>query len=385
MPRFKHLYAASAIIMLNTVVLFLGLEVATRVLSPPARWLINARKRPFTMEDVIRREPWGPQYLRDHDKCLFLLEPAPYVGFRNRACRSQTINISEEGFRDVPGTSRAQDALKVFVLGGSTALGWGVPDWGTIPAFLQKAISIRKSPREVRVSNLGVAAWQSTQVLLFLTLELKRGEIPDLVIFYGGVNDVGRAAAYGRAGIPVTPPAALPPAPSRFLSTVLQTLRRLGMDMPPTPFIDPPVRVGYGTLNHYMKLSEQQKRELARQTVGVYLENLRLVQKLAHAYHFQVHFFWEPNLFTTQKVLSADEKAIRAEPALAPAAYDDLMRRVNALVREEILTVSGLTYLGDTLNGLNGTVFMDWSHLLPSGNDEVAKAIVREIYGQEGS
>ncbi len=381
MPALKRAYKAVAIVLLNTVILLAALEVATRLLYSPAQWVaLKLGSGPpilaayHLMHDIIRREPWGPRYLADAERYGYALDPKPYIGFTNAPYASQTINIGPDGFRVVPGSSAAPGALKVFVLGGSSVLGVGVPDWGTIPAYLQREVSAGRE-RTVRVFSYGVGYWISTQELVFLSLELKRGNIPDLVILFDGVTDIARTAEYGRAGVPVTPPYPWP-APSLFLSTSFRLLRDQGVPVPQVPFVDPPTTPVYPELANYPRLPEARRQQMARESFEVYAQNVRLAGELARAYGFRVRCFWQPAIFTTGKTFSADERQILRRQT---EGYADQMRRVDALVRQERPRLPNVTYLGDALDALSGTVFVDWAHLLPVGNEAVARAIARAV------
>jgi hypothetical protein len=68
----------------------------------------------------------------------------------------------------------------------------GAPDWGTIPAYLQEELEERFNGA-VCVVNYGEDGFASTQEVILLLIELQRGNVPDAVIFYDGVNDVTAA------------------------------------------------------------------------------------------------------------------------------------------------------------------------------------------------
>jgi hypothetical protein len=77
-------------------------------------------------------------------------------------------------------------------------VGMGAPDWGTIPAYLQKHLqAISREP--ICIVNFAENAYVSTQNMIELILLLEAGSIPDVVIFYDGVNEVLAANQSGRA------------------------------------------------------------------------------------------------------------------------------------------------------------------------------------------
>ncbi|HEV2765747.1 MAG TPA: hypothetical protein VGV38_22370, partial [Pyrinomonadaceae bacterium] len=139
--------------------------------------------------------PWAEEFWREERARLTKFRRSCYAPYRLwTSCgphRGKFVNIGADGFRVSPDPLAAEapaGAFKVFVMGGSAAYGWGSPDSETIPAHLADLIrqKFEKSgrPREVRVVNLGVPAYNSTQELLLLIELLKRGHRPDLVVFY---------------------------------------------------------------------------------------------------------------------------------------------------------------------------------------------------------
>ena len=78
--------------------------------------------------------------------------------------------------------------------------GTGSPDWGTIPANLQKGLEkLRQGP--VCVMNFAESAYVSTQDIIMLLLQLQSGNVPDLVVFYNIAGDISAAYQSGRAGV----------------------------------------------------------------------------------------------------------------------------------------------------------------------------------------
>ena len=66
------------------------------------------------------------------------LSTEPYTIWDRRYHPGDLINIDLEGFRHTTNNSDADDALSVWVFGGSTAWGEGAPDDETIPSHLAR-------------------------------------------------------------------------------------------------------------------------------------------------------------------------------------------------------------------------------------------------------
>jgi len=102
-----------------------------------------------------------------------------------RAERSAGLNIW--GYRG-PVVSRRHDGLRVAVLGGSTAFGYGVTWEQAFPAALERALKTSSPRRDWSVVNLG---YNNEGAYSFrFTLEDFAYLQPDVVVLYEGYNDM---------------------------------------------------------------------------------------------------------------------------------------------------------------------------------------------------
>jgi lysophospholipase L1-like esterase len=96
------------------------------------------------------------------------------------------------GYRGPIAPRKAPGALRIVVLGGSTAFGYGVPNEESIPALLDRALkasAARSGPGQVDVVNL---AYNNEGAYAFrLNLEDYRYLDYDLAVLYTGYNDLG--------------------------------------------------------------------------------------------------------------------------------------------------------------------------------------------------
>ena len=82
-----------------------------------------------------------------------------------------------------PGADCSAKSFKVFTFGASEMWGTGSPNWGTIPAHLQKGLEkLRQGP--VCVTNFAESAYVSMQGVMMLLMQLRSGNVPDVVLFY---------------------------------------------------------------------------------------------------------------------------------------------------------------------------------------------------------
>ncbi len=109
-----------------------------------------------------------------------------------RPYRSKYLNINSLGFRGGKVRRKKKGAFHIAVLGGSTVFGVRQADFHTIPYLLEDRLRKMYPDRAVQVFNLGIEGYtiqRETALIkhLFDALE------PDLVIFYGGWNDISMA------------------------------------------------------------------------------------------------------------------------------------------------------------------------------------------------
>ncbi len=129
----------------------------------------------------------------------------PYVYFRQKPFRGETIRIRPDGLRDLwhplPGPNQPSrpKSIKLLMLGGSSLWGYGARDEHTIPSLVAKALHDRGDRLEPR--NLAEMGYVSTQEFVALRRELQAGYRPDVVVFYDGVNDTTSALLGGAAGL----------------------------------------------------------------------------------------------------------------------------------------------------------------------------------------
>ena len=125
----------------------------------------------------------SPQSLRWH----------PFVYWRAGPFQGKYVQIDEHGLRRTTSQADRATALKVFLFGGSTMFGAGSRDEHTIASELASQLSA--TGQDVNVVNYGQNGYVSAQECLTLELACQAGQIPDVVIFYDGVNDVASTCA----------------------------------------------------------------------------------------------------------------------------------------------------------------------------------------------
>ena len=116
----------------------------------------------------------------------------PFVQYKEAPFSGRFVNVSPAGFRESAEQGPwppAPEHLNVFVFGGSTIFGYGVPDHQTVPSYLQALLGERLPHRSVRCYNFGGASYYSSQERILFAELLAAGHRPDVAIFVDGINE----------------------------------------------------------------------------------------------------------------------------------------------------------------------------------------------------
>lgn len=111
----------------------------------------------------------------------------PHTGFKEGPRRGKHVNVLEPGFRmskdQGPWPPEPQGSCAVFLFGGSTTFGYGLPDHETVASHLQDFLSGARLPCEPRVYNFGRGFYFSTQERILFEQLVEAGFVPDVAIF----------------------------------------------------------------------------------------------------------------------------------------------------------------------------------------------------------
>ena len=248
---------------------------------------------------------------------------------------------------------------------------WGVgsPDDRTLPSAFGQLASEAGLP--VRVVNRGEDGYVQWQEILAFEELLAGGEVPDLAVFYDGVNDVFAhfqdppAGAEGRIHQNQRSWDArfenrLGPALSRA-SAVHVLLAALAGPGPKT--FDVTWRAqDWGTPD-----------DVGARVGERYMQGARHLEKLAAAYGVEVAIFWQPSVYSRPAIARTDEEAAHVvsfgEQAELGTIYDVARSKLGAPVVD----------LGSALDAVEGPVYVDWCHVGPAGNRILAGAILDRV------
>jgi len=233
--NFGSAYATVAVLLLNTVLGFLLLNVAIATgfaLTDALRWTRPPERglEPFLLRLPVARlaraagsglwrrsvptlalddghlaqiyPGWSRQRVEEllEETRQRSLRFDPYTQFREKPFQGKYVNVVEPGLRWVREQGpwpMAPGAHNVWVLGGSTTFGYGLPDGETIPSFLQKSLRRRYPGAAIRVYNFGQGYFYSAQELALLQALLAAGSAaPEVAVFLDGINEHQREPFY---------------------------------------------------------------------------------------------------------------------------------------------------------------------------------------------
>jgi hypothetical protein len=113
----------------------------------------------------------------------------PFTQFKESPYTGRYVNVTAAGFRGngagaTPPWPPDDKALNIFVFGGSTTFGYGLPDDQTIVARLGEAL-----PGRPALYNFGRGNYFSSQERVLFEQLLLDGHTPDIAIFIDGLNE----------------------------------------------------------------------------------------------------------------------------------------------------------------------------------------------------
>lgn len=384
----RTFYRALAILILNTLIVLVCFELAARgvfkiasAISKPTTPLVG-EGNPKEKVSYYSSQDWAKRYwheFRLSDKQRYY----PYVGWRRAPFKGTTIAVDGHGVRVTPGVDCRATAFKVFAFGASEMWGTGAPDWETIPAHLQKGLTqLRQGP--VCVMNFAESAYVSMQDVIMLLMQLRSGNVPDVVLFYNIGSDVYAAYQSGRAG--------------GLQNTQQLAARFERREKPPTLVGWLRSTYSYALLDELMgKLSAANPHqegptprkmvtyestgidaaELSDAIVQQYLGNDKIVSALAQQYGFKYFFFVPPAIFLGNKSLTPEEQAMKRTGI--EAAFSRLSTAVYQSLERESTKDQNLYSLVHIFDDYDSLLWIEATHVTPIGNQLIAARMLDVI------
>jgi lysophospholipase L1-like esterase len=295
-----------------------------------------------------------------------------YVYWRFQPLATDNVVIDERGLRRT-WNERSAAPQRVFVFGGSTAWGAGARDDFTIPSLVAKHLA-RDPELPSEVTNFGQWAYVSTQELIALLLELQRGNVPDVVVFYDGINDAFSTYQNGRAGVPENEAWRRIDFESPGQALLYRVARR-------SRIVSLIHRIRGATFDHWAPPEPAALAGLAEQTIDVYASNLAFAEALGARFGFDVLSYWQPVIWSKQE-MSPYERSISEETIRELPALDAFTREVWAQVGGHARLAANPRFrdLSRALDDAGEeSMFWDWTHITEAGNERIAREIGRDV------
>ena len=369
MQSLRRVYTSSALILLNSLLLFLVLNLALYV----ATTIGHPRYGPLTRYAtslVMRAYPgWS-----DSDVDLLMretyLDARPEYDvisqLRERPTSGRFVNVSPAGFRLVAHQGPwppAREATNIYVFGGSTTFGYGGKDSDTIPSQLQDLID--GEPRKpVHIYNFGRAAYTSTQELVALFSLIREGQPPDIAIFIDGLNDCtnwrDNSWLYGRI------------LKARISESLWQSIVNDATMLPLVQYIRKTV-LG---LQHSGEVHQDAPTAVMINSV---LTNWRTnhdeIIRLCRPYGTKTVFVWQPTPFYKYSLgyhFLGDQAKYNYNYLPVVAVYPEIERSAAAGVLGP-----DFLFLGDIQEHEQRNLYVDAAHYNPAGCHDIADRIYR--------
>ena len=260
--------------------------------------------------------------------------------------------------------------FRVVLLGGSAMWGYTARDSATIPSLVARTLAA-DGVTGVELVNLAQSGYVLGQELATLRLEVERGNVPSMAVFFGGINDVRTALLYGEPGRVFFEPkfkqlyevdskrgfvGSL--VASSLHSAVLQRLMmRLGLSREWTEPPSPP--------------------ELCGRLGGYFRHMHDEADALAQRYGFQLLVVQQPMHATTNKPLTPFEQTF-----MQMGERNRVIRSCGASIDSAMTAGRGSAYvsMAKIFDDHNETVFLDdFGHVTEAGNALIANQLAAAI------
>ncbi|MCP4003813.1 MAG: hypothetical protein GY725_06420 [bacterium] len=248
--------------------------------------------------------------------------------------------------------------------------GYTARDHATIPSWVAAQLSDARVD-DVEVLNRAQSAYNLTQGLATLLLELRRGARPHAVVFLDGVNEVGPVVEGEEPG---------------DIYRESHARRRLARENESTK--DLLLRLG-GRLRSVQALqslkNDGSQREFdldadCREIADYYANLVQIGVALGREFDFKVFFLWQPTLAMSQKKPGPWETRLLAERKTLGANMMTMQRACSRLVDDRLARDADETYfpLHGLFDEVEGDQFLDhFGHVTEEANARIATSITK--------
>jgi lysophospholipase L1-like esterase len=395
----KVVYRAVAILTLNAIIVFASFELfamsiskvkTLSVMSKPTEQLeLVGEGNPRETVSYYATQDWAKRNWHEF-RLARKQQFYPYVDWRRAPFKGHTIEVDQNGVRLTPGADCRADSFKVFTLGASEMWGTGSPNWGTIPAHVQKGLE-KLRPGPVCVTNYAESAHVSMQNVITLLTQLRSGNVPDVVLFYALADDIYSAYQSGRPGVienlskiaarfeerKETPTVTFADRLRETYSYALIDLLMGKLTIANPQQEDEPTA---GKLVTYESMGVD-TATLSESVARDYLGSYKIVSALAQEYGFQYFFFVPPTITLGNKSLTPEEQEMKRQEE-SQTAHHKLSTSVYDIVERESSKYQHLYSMVHVFDPYDSLMWIDGGHATPVGNQVIAEKMLAVIQAQ---
>jgi lysophospholipase L1-like esterase len=304
------------------------------------------------------RESWEAGFFDEYQRTSRTF--APYVGWKSSDFQGRYINISGGLRKTLPPSLPPR--LKVAFFGGSTAWGYGARDEHTIPSELA-----RLHP-DWQVTNRGQLAYVSWQNAIDLAERCAAGDVPNLVIFYNGANEVRAATEVPGGERPLVQMSAWSRwheanRSARHLFRFLA--ERAAQQYERHSF----VLMSLASRRQMKPLTADVARAAGTRAATEHLQTIRFVRQLGRVYGFRTLAVWQPVVQNKRRRTAEEQEFV------VPNPRNDYWLPAFASARAVYSSDVELLDLADVFGDSAEHYFIDGVHVNEAGNRVIAQAI----------
>ena len=317
---------------------------------------------------------WYKEYTEEISTIFYNVAWSSYVYWKTEPFKGKYININHDSTRKTwtPASMshKSHYNMRIFMFGGSTLWGWGARDDFTIPSLVRK-ILYDEYKIDAEIINFGEMGYVSTQEVIRLIRELQRQNLPSLVIFYDGLNDVFSTLQPGQTGTSGLPYNEFKRS-NEYKYNIIEKIIHSYMSHSNLHYVINRFLI-HEPFKELKQLTPSQLNKIADDTISVYKENIKIVKALSNFYGFKTLFYWQPTLFTKNDLTSYERK-LENTHSYAHPLYKIINKKIEDIENEGIYNISYI------LSNYKCSFYVDPWHIDEKGNQIIAKKIAEDIH-----
>lgn len=361
-------------------VIFLAIIVSDRLVRLAKKYRINCAKnfditnltlidQSFDTADSFEHCEWYPEYKKEATQVFFNPTWSPYTYWKSKSRSGKYINVVK-GLRQTWQVKTLEDkhSSNIFCFGGSTMWGWGARDNYTIASILSKLCNQQQAKGRVKITNYSQLGYVSTQCVIDLFLQLQKNKIPDVVIFYDGLNDIFSAYQACAAGLAQNEFN----RKFEFESTFNKKLLKQIVAQSPTVNYLKELVIGSPKVT-----SQVRPDRLIISLIDAYKRNVNIVTALGKQYGFKALFYWQPVLFTKQHLTPFESQLYENHKF-----WEDFYYRTEVMLRNKTMMPENFHNISTIFSEYSAPLYIDPWHVNENGNTLIAERMFEDLREQ---